>query len=174
MSTDRGHPVGIPPNEGSFSSLNATAQAVIAAMIENAVNGPSLVRCVQSSLWLGTDDGEFTIFSSALIPPGKEFIPTEIMFRSLGTMVAMLGLTLDLKYKAETEPDPSSTMTVAFNDLDLIPADDVPITARISLAGGLSDRLNRRGAMTVECATLRAHDVWIDVIGYFVDYNNES
>lgn len=162
---------GIENFVSDFTLLTDRAAAYIDSIIGGFSN---VISCKQSSLWLGTDDGEFTIFNSANVPDGKEFILTEIMFRSLGTLIAMAGVSLDIKYKAETEPDPSSTITVNFDDLDLIPSDDVPIAARLSFAGGLTDRLNRRGAITVECATLRAHDVWIDVIGYYVDRNIES
>lgn len=177
MSTDRGHPVGIPPNEGSFSSLNATAQAVIAALIADAANGPGIVRCVQSGLWGAEDVTEFTIYNQANTPEGKELFLTDIIFRSVGTQIAMAPSELQLTYKAETEPNPSSTEQIAWADLNLVPpvdADNCPIAARLSWTGGISDRVARRGSITVICDVIRAHPVWVDVIGYYVDRNEDS
>lgn len=175
MSTDRGHPVGIPPIQANFGSLKAEAQAVIAAMIADVANAPGVVRVVRSTL-IGDEDGDaIRLIEPGDTPEGFEFVATDIVFRSIGNMAGMAGTVLNLYQQGSFESDPVSTRVIDWNDLNLVPptpsgSEVVERTARISLNGSL-DGNNRRGFYLFQCDQVRPHPFWIDLLGYFVETN---
>lgn len=154
-----------------FTELGEDAKVAIGEWLASgglAYSGA--VHVVQSSLWEAENDESFEIYSTLNTPSGKRFVLTDIVFRSLGNEV--LTGTFFLYQSGSSEMD-TATLELNWEDLDLHPsgANNEPC-ARVGFSGGIDSQI-RSGRISVYCGDVRAHPIWIDVVGYYIARNED-